>query len=382
VGLRILLLSTASRWLGTARMPRVLDRAGFEVCLLAPTDSLAARSRYISRVRFLPDNAIPMEWLLAMIKAVDEVSPQVLLPCDEMAIRLLFSLVREPPTGLTPAVHSRLAALIRDSLGDPDHYETSIDKTLLPPAAEALGIRVPPYTVVRDVGEALAFATTQGYPLVLKRRFGFAGEGVAIVRTRDELARTAPTLMRPDQLDLGEHRAPQLLVQVFVDGAHHAQALVAWRGVPLAGFAWERYAATRPVKGQTSVVRFVDSPQTRAFAEKLTQGFGICGFFSVQHIVRPDTGEAYLLEINRRVVTHMHMGERVGADLAFALYRHLTGAPVRLPDERNGGNGTVAVFPREWLRDPDSRYLRDFPADIPWDDPELFAAMLAMRHDV
>jgi len=363
-------------------MHRVLARAGFEVCLLAPTDSLAARSRYISRVRFLPNNAIPIEWLLAMIETVDKISPRMLVPCDEMAIRLLFSLVRNPPSGLTPAVHSRLATLIRDSLGDPDYYEASIDKTLLPPAAEALGVRVPPYTVVRDVGEARAFAAAQGYPLVLKRRFGFAGEGVAVVRTGDELVRAAPELMGPHQLDLGESREPQLLVQAFVDGAHHAQALVAWRGVTLAGFAWERYAATRPMKGQTSVVRFVESPQTRAFAEKLAQGFGMCGFFNVQHIVRPDTGEAYLLEINRRVVSHMHMGERVGADLASALYRHLSDAPSRPPEERRGAGGTVVVFPREWLRDPDSRHLREFPVDIPWDDPELFAAMLAMRHDV
>jgi hypothetical protein len=81
-------------------------------------------------------------------------------------------------------------------------------------------------------------------------------------------------------------------------------------------------------------------------------------------------------------VSHTHMGERVGADLAAALCRHLTDTPARLPDERHRAGGTVVVFPREWLRDPDSRYLRDFPVDIPSDDPELFAAMLAMQHDV
>jgi hypothetical protein len=33
------------------------------------------------------------------------------------------------------------------------------------------------------------------------------------------------------------------------------------------------------------------------------------------------------------------------------------------------------------LPDPESRYLREFPVDVPWDEPELIEAMLAMRHE-
>ena len=38
-------------------------------------------------------------------------------------------------------------------------------------------------------------------------------------------------------------------------------------------------------------------------------------------------------------------------------------------------------FPQEWLRDPQSRYLRDFRVDAPWDDPEVMEAMQALRND-
>ena len=38
-------------------------------------------------------------------------------------------------------------------------------------------------------------------------------------------------------------------------------------------------------------------------------------------------------------------------------------------------------FPHEWLRDPQSPYLQQYPVDVPWDDPELIEAMLALRHD-
>ena len=378
----VLMVSTATRWLGAARMPRSLAKAGFDVALLAPKDSLAAKSRFVAKVAFLPDNAVPMQWLLALIGMVGKVSPRLVVPCDEMAVRLLFNLALQPPPGLAPEMRTRLFALVRDSLGDPAFYMASIDKTMLPAAAESMGVRVPPYVVARSVEDARSFAKTHGYPVVLKRRFGFAGEGVAIVSTPSELAREAHRLIAPNQLDLGESASPRFLVQAFVHGPHHAQAMVSWNGVPLSGFAWERRVSTQPVKGQTAVVRFVHSPATLAFTETLCRGFGIGGFFCAQFILDSETGAAHLLEINRRIVTHMHMGERVQADLPAAIHAHLEGASPPARVDLPGPFGpTVAVFPREWLRDPASRNLVDCAVDVPWDDPGLIEALLAMRND-
>ena len=134
---RLLLVSTATRWLGTARMPRVLARAGFEVALLAPEDSLATRSRYVARVGILPVTATPMEWLHSLVRMIEKVSPQMLVPCDEMAIRLLFTAALKPPPGLDRVLRARLAMLIVESLGDPRYYAASIDKTMLPAVAQA-----------------------------------------------------------------------------------------------------------------------------------------------------------------------------------------------------------------------------------------------------
>ncbi|HET7032430.1 MAG TPA: ATP-grasp domain-containing protein, partial [Casimicrobiaceae bacterium] len=202
----ILLVSTATSWLGTARMPRVLARAGFEVVLLAPRDSLAAKSRYVSRTGFLATTATPMEWLLELIRLIDEHDPETLVPCDEMAVRLLIMVALEPPPGFNQALTSRLVKLVEASLGDPRFYLTSIDKTMLTPAAEAMGVRLPDYAIATSVDDARRHATSLGYPIVVKRRFGFAGEGVAIVSTEEEVAVAAQQLLRPDQLDLGEWR--------------------------------------------------------------------------------------------------------------------------------------------------------------------------------
>lgn len=239
---------------------------------------------------------------------------------------------------------------------------------------------MPRYAIADGIDDATAFAATHGYPIVLKRRFGFAGEGVAIVSSANELAREARLLMQPNQLDLGDRKSQQLLVQEFIDGPYYSQAIVAWQGESLAGFAWERHAATLPLKGQTTVVCFVRSPESRAFSDALCRAFGISGFFNVQFVLRADTGEAHLLEINRRIVTHMHLGERVGADLPAALHAHMRGGPPAPVVELPGAFGpSIAVFPREWLRNPESCYLRECPVDVPWDGPELLEAMLAMR---
>jgi biotin carboxylase len=296
-------------------------------------------------------------------------------------VRLLFVLTLEPPPWLPSAVHLQLAALVERSMGDRAHFLDSVDKLRLPAAAAAVGVAVPPHALVGTTAEARAFAQERGYPVVLKRRHGFAGEGVAIVARADELAPAVEALLRPDPLDLGQWQAPRLLVQSFVTGPYHSQALVAWNGAPLASFAWERHVATQPVKGQTAVLRFVRSEQTRAAAERLGRAFGITGFFNVQFVIDAATGRAYLLEINRRLVTHVHVGERVGVDLAAALRARLAGAQVPAIPPLPGPTGpVVAVFPREWLRDPQSRHLVDHPVDVPWDDPELIEAMLAMRH--
>jgi predicted ATP-grasp superfamily ATP-dependent carboligase len=376
----LLMVSTASQWLGPARMARALAKADCEVSLLAPADSLAAKSRYVAKRRVLAGNAIPMEWLQSLIAAVDDLGPRLLVPCDEMATRLLFALALEPPPDLPSAARLRLYALIRTSLGDPAFFQTSIDKILLPSAAEALGIRVPSYALADGIDEAIACATALGYPLVLKRRFGFAGEGVAIVTDADDLMRQGQALLGPDQLDLGQGHPRQLLVQSFIRGAYHSQAVAAWQGKSLARFAWERQVATLPCKGQTSVLRFVRSAETGACTEALCDAFGISGFCNFQFVLDQED-RAYLLEINRRIVTHMHMGERVGADLAATMARQLRGlppAPRTEPPLKSGPS--VAIFPREWLRDPLSRWLREYPSDVPWDDPALLKAMLAMRH--
>ncbi len=380
---KVLMVSTASRWLGTARMPRSLARAGFEVSLLAPRGSLALHSRFLSRTSVLRDGSTPMQWLLSLVAMINEVDPTLVVPCDEVAIRLLFELVRRPPRDLGSNGVARITTLVQRSLGDPAHYEASIDKTLLPAAAVALGIPVPRHAVVDTIEQAAEQGEVLGYPLVLKRRYGFASQGVAIVQRSDELRAAAGALLRPMQLDLGVQRPQKLLVQAFVDGPMLSQTMVAWDGVPLAGFGRQRQVVFSAGKGASAVVSTRKTPAIREYTERMCRAFGMSGFFSVQYLEPVDGTPPVLLEINRRIVTFMHLDEYCGVDLCGALFQRLAGLPQTLPSDIADGARpkTIVSFPREWLRDPESDWLRDHPADVPWDDPEVFEAMVALRHE-
>jgi len=180
----------------------------------------------------------------------------------------------------------------------------------------------------------------------------------------------------------GQVKAPTLLVQGFVEGPMLSQTMVAWDGVPLAGFARRREVAFTPGLGASAVVRVQKIPAIREFTERLCRAFGMSGFFSVQFI-EPSTGAPpVLLEINRRIVTFMHTDEYGGVDLCGALFQRLAGLPQTLPfDMEDDANQVIVSFPREWLRDPDSAWLRNHPSDVPWDDPGVFAAMIVLRNE-
>jgi hypothetical protein len=101
---------------------------------------------------------------------------------------------------------------------------------------------------------------------------------------------------------------------------------------------------------------------------------------SIEFVADRATGLAYLLEINRRVSPGWHMGELIGCDLCAPLYAALTGTARPAGTLDTDEATTVCHFPQEWLRDPNSPNLRQHRVDVPWDEPELVEAMLALRN--
>jgi predicted ATP-grasp superfamily ATP-dependent carboligase len=371
------LVATATEWAGPARLPRELVRAGFDVSVLAPRHALVAKSRYAGAVTYLSDAATPMQWAYMLAASLGARTPRLIVPCDDTALQLMMTFVETPPAGMEESVQERILALIRESLGDPRFYRSSIDKTLLPPAAEALGVRVPPFEIISDVDAARAFADAIGYPVVLKRAFGTAGQAVEVVAEKTQLEPAFRKLISKGDATLW--KSADLLIQAWIPGKGLLHAVAAWGGVVCAGMTRE-VLMRNPATGPSTVVRCRHAPEARRFSELLAAGFGVSGFFGPEFIEHERTGDVYLIEINRRVTNGVQMGGLVGVDLcaalAAALDRNVYTGRADIPA---GEEHLIAEFPQEWLRDPASPYLRAARTDVPWDDFGLLQAMLAMR---
>jgi glutathione synthase/RimK-type ligase-like ATP-grasp enzyme len=378
----VLLVSTATRWYGTARTPRALAKAGFEVTLLTPRNSLAESSRFVTRVAYLPDTATPLEWIHAVAATVRAVSPRQIMPCDDVSFRLLAMLALSPPPQMQPALQAELAGLVRASLGSPEHYRASVDKTLICEAAARAGVRVPEHAVIGAIEEATAFADRHGYPVVVKRPYTTAGDGVRIVADSRELASAVADLVAPKLDDLEPEATRRLLIQKYIAGNLCYQNVAAWQGRYLAGYAGDRIEAYGGPMTPGTVVRYHDSSALRDFAVQLVEAFGMSGLFASEYVVEKSTGLPYLIEINRRISPGTHFGAVMNVDLCAALHAAMQGIASPTRGRLDPGEERIFVqFPLEWLRNPQSPWLRRHPVDVPWDDPELLDAMLALRNE-
>ena len=312
----LLIVAIETRSYSTARIPKALAQAGFDVALFAPHHSLAEKSRFVTRVGHLPDGANTAQWLFAFAAMAKATSPRIAIPGDDMALRLMHTLVSSPPQQLQPAMHEMLSALVVESLGDPAFYVTTLDPALLRPAAAALGVEVAPAGIRTPGGRRMRY---------------FAA---------------------------------------------------AWKGTLLAGWAAEDVVAHPQPDGPSTVVRRYRDPAAREAARTLIEGLGLSGLLSIQFVNDERTGRPLLLDIDRRIAPGIHVGAKIKVDLCAALLAAIEGRPspsrTDLDEDETGYN---VQFPQEWLRDPGSEWLRKQPVDVPWDEPELFEALLALRHE-
>jgi hypothetical protein len=377
-----LIVATATRWLGAARSPRALVNAGFEVSLFTPRGSLAEKSGYVSKIRYVPDGAMPREWVHALAATVRATSPRLIIPGDDTALRLLQWLVLAPHDGLAPELQAELSALIVISLGNPAYYRDSIEKTLFPNAAEKVGVRVARWSIVRSAAEAEEFAAAVEFPIVLKRSVSWASSGVRICRNGVELGAAFTELVEAAKHDFALHGPEGLLAQAYVQGATRFYTCVSWKGALVAGYAGEILVWSEPGRGVPTVNRYYRDDNLRAATARLIAGFGISGFIAVEFIAGSGNEEPFAIEINRRLVGGSHRGAPMRVDHWSALRSVLSGTAITTRTDLEPNEEHVCVnFPQEWLRDPESRWLREYPVDVPWDEPKLIEAMLQLRKE-
>ena len=186
----------------------------------------------------------------------------------------------------------------------------------------------------------------------------------------------------PKMDDLEPDASRRLVVQKYIAGTICYQNVAAWQGRYLAGYAGDRLETHGGPMTPGTVVRYHDAPALREFSVQLVQSLGMTGLFTSEYIVEKATGLPYLIEINRRISPGTHYGAVMNVDLCAALHAAMHGVDSPSRSRLDSGEERVFVqFPAEWLRNPQSPWLRRHPVDVPWDDPELLDAMLALRNE-
>jgi len=379
------LLAMTTRWIPTVRLAMALKTAGFTVdALCLPGHPLekteAARKAY-------PYNSLAP--LRSFASAITACKPDLILPGDDLATMQLHALYeREFNRGGKAAP---ICCVIERSLGSPSSFSQVYARAGLLEIAREEDIRAPKTEVLTNVNQLREWGAHRGFPAVLKSNGSSGGEGVRIVHTQERAERAFRTLQAPPLLARAVKRAlvdgdktlilPSLLrrrseinIQEYVPGREATSIVACWQGTLLAGMHFEVLSKTNPT-GPASVMRLIDSDEMSIVAEKIVRRLNLSGLVGFDFMLEEQTGDPYLIEVNPRATQVGHLTLGPGRDLPAALYAALTGEEIREAPNATE-NRTIALFPQEWKRNPDSPFLQSGYHDVPWEEPELIRSVV------
>ena len=378
---------------------------GFDVGLLAPPDCLLAQSSYIDYRFPLSIARTRLGFLAPIIRVIADFTPRLVIPCDDPSVQLLQHLsiahegARAPGGQLAVPVPAAVREALLRSLGDSRSYATRNSRTRARAAAASLGIAVPVGAPVPYLQAAESFAEQHRFPVVLKREHRGPGSNVRICGSAAELRiayaeladnpdptaglmnrarwlacsvlsrfHMAGDLCRPAQ------EGPALIIEAFVAGRRASYALSAFSGRLLAGIAAIAQHTWPEAAGTPSLVRILPDAVMAEAARRLVGRFGFTGFGAVDFL-RDDGGKLWFSKFDPRPSPLCHLGQLAGGDLCTPLMAAVSGAtPV---PQRQAKPTTVALFPQDWMRDPEAADRGAEHLDIPEDDPRLQSALRA-----
>ncbi len=385
------LLAMTTRWIPMVRLAMALNNAGFALDAVCPPRHPLLKTK-AARKTYAYDSLAPLRSLASAITAS---GPDLIVPGDDLAAMQLHALYeREFNRGGKDAPICRV---IERSLGSPSSFPQVYARTGLLEIAREEGIRVPKTEVITDINQLREWEARSGFPAVLKSNGSSGGEGVRIVHTLEEAERAFRTLKAPPLLARAAKRAlvngdktlilPSLLrrrsglnIQEYVSGHEATSTVACWQGTLLASLHFEVLCKTTPT-GPASVMRLIDSREMSIAAEKIVRRLNLSGLIGFDFMLEEQTGNPYLIEVNPRATQVGHLTLGPGRDLPAALYSALTGEVIREAPKVTE-NRTIALFPQEWKRNPESSFLQSGYHDIPWEEPELIRAFahIAGKH--
>jgi hypothetical protein len=376
----MVLVATTTCWIPTARLAMALANAGCAVKAVCPPGHPLIKTHSVLQMHTYSG----LRPLQSFANAIAATKPDLVIPGDDLAAQHLHTLYHRERSGGN--ANGPICRLIERSLGAPESFTVVHQRSTFIELAKEEGIRVPETAVITDIHDLEEWGARIGFPTVLKTNGSSGGVGVRIVHTLKEAKRSFRTLKAPPILARALKRAlfdrdntliwSSLLrrrfvvnAQAFVAGSEATSAIACWKGAVLAELHFEVLRKDRS-NGAATVVRLVQNNEMSTVAETMVRRLNLSGLHGFDFILEAQTGIAHLIEINPRTTQVGHLRLGPGRDLPAALYSAISGEDLQATPKVTDKE-TIALFPREWLRDPTSTFLRSGYHDVPWEEPEL-----------
>jgi len=286
---------------------RSLGRQGLEVHV-APFDfrSPALRSRYISKVHFLPyylDGGAP--WLAAIEMLLREHDFKLVIPCDER--------------GLLPLCLHRdiLSAWCALAIPSPETLDTFFDKVKTRELAQACDVAVAPGRMLAPDDTVETIVADIGLPVVIKEPMSYALPELYVrtsTRIVDDREALAAWLSRQDR------QAPILFEQKFPGFGAGVSVLCA-EGAVLQAFEHVR-AHEFNGSGYYRKSATLD-PGRLAAVERMVHASRYTGLAMFEFKIDDEGGGWILIEVNARPWGSLPLPVSIGVDFPYRLYRLL-----------------------------------------------------------
>ena len=355
---------------GGMHLPRHLARVGLRVAFLGTRACMASSSGFVEAfLPWEPENGGHYQ-VAPFAKAVRHCRPVCLVPIDECAAELL-QIMGRGTTGQEAAftLPGDIAALVRNSLGNPDHYPLASARQRAYQTSRTADIPVPEQADVSTQGEIIDFARRHQWRIVVKRERSMGGVGIHIL---DSEAATREFVAQGLFLASGG----KWVAQAFMPGRLGMHAVFAVRGHVLAAVsAIQLLRRSENASAPSSVVMLCGHKAMAASGAAFVEATGASGFHGWDFQV-DEGGNAFLIEHNPRPISISHLGGLLGSDLMAALAASC-GVRVPPPPHPPMDECRVTLFPDEWRRDAASPWLHGQFHDVPWYDPALLGSVMA-----
>ena len=319
----------------------------------------------------------------SLYEAITSSKPNILVPCDDVVVWQMHELCR---------TREDIRPLIELSLGAATAYETVSSRGKFMKIVEELQLRAPRTGEIASAADLKDWFSKRSASGVLKLDWTSAGKGVRIVHSLSEAEEALAEMTRqPHSMGIAlgrwllnqdplalwkwKHYRQQLVtMQEFVPG-RPANTLMACQDGNVLALVTVEVLVAHDVTGSALVVRLVENREIRTAAERIAKRLQLSGFHGLDFVLEEGTGHAYLIELNPRCTQLAHLQVGHQGDLAGALSRAFTSAPLR-EDQVPIFQKTVAFFPEAVMSDPMCPFVETAYVDVPWGQSRLVQELI------